>query len=106
MKTKNKTVVDYYGNTDNYIHLKFGDCRKMYYFTQDFIEKYPEFAEEYKKYFNGQDTQFKNAFMVASHVFNNKIPVHFYYNFTDAPARGRKDIMDYLLRENDTKTLY
>jgi len=45
-----KNEIDYYGTKDNYIHLKFGDARKMYNFTPEFIKEYPLFAKEYSKY--------------------------------------------------------
>jgi len=95
-----KKTIDYYGNKADYIHLKFGDARKMYNFTAEFIEKYPLFAEEYAKYWSGDTmTQFKNPFQIVRYVFKNKIPVHFYYNFMDIPAENEAEIMDYLVRE-------
>jgi hypothetical protein len=45
-----KEKIDFYGNKDNYIHLKFGHARKMYNFTKEFIEQYPLFAKEYILY--------------------------------------------------------
>lgn len=97
MKTKQ---IDYYGTDANYIHLKFGNCIKMYNFTPDFITKHPLFAREYANYFMGRVSQFKNPFQVVNYVYKNKIPVHFYYNFTDTPAKNRSEIMDYLSNEN------
>ncbi len=102
-----KKEIDYYGNSDNYIHLKFGDCRKSYNFTSDFISKYPTFATEFEKYFNfDEKRQFKNVFNVVTYIFNNKIPVHFYYNYTDMPAKNKKEVMEYLLNENNFTKLY
>lgn len=92
--------IDYYGDKDNYIHLKFGDCRKMYFFTTEFIEKYPVFTREYKNYFDGEKSKFKTPFAVVYYTYSNKIPVHFYYNFTDTPAQSEKEIMAYLVSEN------
>jgi hypothetical protein len=92
--------IDYYGNKDNYIHLKFGDVRKNYNFTKDFIEKYPDFTREYTSYFEMKKSKFKSPFAVVSYVYKHKIPVHFYYNFTDTPAKNEKEIMDYLVDEN------
>ena len=81
------TEINYYGETDNYIHLKFGDCVKMYNFTKDFMEKHPEFTARYQHYFE--------------HGANKRdIPVHFYYNFTDEPAKGYDEIIQYLVEEN------
>ncbi len=97
MKTKQ---IDYYGTEDNYIHLKFGDARKMYHFTPDFIEKYPVFSREYQNYWTGIKSAFKNPFQIVAYVYRENIPVHFYYNFTDTPAKSETEIMDYLLSEN------
>ena len=62
MKTKN---IDWYGNEANYIHLKFGNARKNYNFTADFIGKYPNFAREYANYFENRESKFGNPFAPA-----------------------------------------
>ena len=95
-----KKEIDYYGDQDNYIHLKFGRAQKMYFFTNDFLEKYPDFAREYKNYFEDRESKFENPFQIVAYVYKNKIPVHFYYNFTDTPAKNEKEIMAYLVNEN------
>ena len=97
MKTKE---IDYYGEEDNYIHLKFGDARKMYFFTKEFIVDYPDFAREFKNYWEREESKFISAFAVVEYVYKNKIPVHFYFNFTDTPAKNKKEIIDYLVSEN------
>lgn len=98
MKTKKQ--IDYYSNEADYIHLKFGDVRKQYNFTKEFIEKYPTFAKEYAKYFEfKKNAKFKNPFQIVAYAFRHKIPVHFYYNYTDTPAKSEKEIMEYLVRE-------
>jgi hypothetical protein len=94
-----KKEIDYYGTEDNYIHLKFGDCRKMYFFTNDFIKQYPDFAREYQNYFDGTKSKFKNPFQIVSYVFDNNVPVNFYYNFTDTPAEDKDSILSYLVAE-------
>ena len=100
------TKIDFYGDSDNYIHLKFGECIKAYNFTSDFREKHPKFVKAYELYWDGKRKAFKNPFQVVSYAFNNNIPVHFYYNYTDTPAGGREEIMEYLLHENDIHELY
>lgn len=97
---KKEKEIDFYGDKDNYIHLKFGDTRKKYNFTKEFIEKYPSFTREYQNYFNCENSVFKNPFQIVSYVYAKKIPLKFYYNFTDKPANGLNKIMDYLVREN------
>ena len=105
MKNKTKKEINWYGDTDNYIYLKFGDCRKNYHFNSDFARKYPDFTIEFERYFEGSLTEgnqskFKTPFAVVEYVYKNKIPVHFYYNYTDTPAKNKKEIMAYLVREN------
>jgi hypothetical protein len=100
-----KKEINYYGNEADYIHLKFGDCRKNYNFTEEFIAQYPLFAREYSKYFEGSrektyDRAFNSPFAIVEYVYKHKIPVHFYYNFTDTPAKNKKEIIDYLVSEN------
>jgi len=93
--------IDYYGQKSNYIHLKFGDARKMYFFTKNFKKKYPLFVKEYEKYWRyDEKCQFKNPFQIVEYVFTHKIPVHFYYNFIDTPAKDKNEIIVYLVREN------
>lgn len=56
-----QTKIDYYGDKDNYIHLKFGDAVKMYNFTKEFREKYPQFVRAYEMYWvcsNNMTTQY------------------------------------------------
>jgi hypothetical protein len=96
-----KKEIDYYGNEADYIHLKFGDCRKNYNFTKEFIKEHELFAREYAKYFDDKTkSQFKNPFQIVHYAYKNEIPVHFYYNFTDTPATSEEEIMEYLVGEN------
>lgn len=95
-----KKEINYYGEEDNYIHLKWGDVRKMYNFTKEFIEKYPSFAREYQNYFSEEKSIFKAPFAVVEYIYKNKLPVHFYYNYTDTPAKNKREIMEYLVAEN------
>jgi len=96
--------IDYYGETDNYIHLKFGDCRKAYNFTKKFIKEHSDFAKKYQRYFQSGSQRtfedFKSPFAVVAYAFKKQIPVHFYYNFTDKPAKDYNEIIEYLVREN------
>jgi hypothetical protein len=98
--------INYYGSEDNYIHLKWGDCVKAYNFTDAFRKKYPQFVKAYEMYWDDDRSAFKNPFQVITYAYNNKIPVHFYYNFTDTPAESREEIIAYLLRENDRSELH
>lgn len=101
-------TIDYYGDKDNYIHLKFGDCVKNYNFTNDFIKQYPEFTKRYIHYYrNGADKGasmnkegFASPFEVVAYVFKKEIPIHFYYNYTDEPANDYDEIIRYLVDEN------
>lgn len=90
--------IDYYGTKDNYIHLKFGDCRKCYNFTKEFIKTYPKFTEQYSKYFMGEESLFKSPLEVINYIVYFKIPVSFYKNFTDEPCTHR-EAQEYLLEE-------
>ena len=90
--------IDYYGTKDNYIHLKFGDCRKCYNFTDEFIKKYPKFAEQYEKYFMCEESLFNSPLEVINYIVYFKIPVNFYKNFTDEPCTQR-EAQEYLLEE-------
>jgi hypothetical protein len=91
-------MIDYYGDKDNYIHAKFGDLRKAYNFTPELKKLYPKFCEEYAKYWNGEFCRFQQPQQIVKYVDENKIPVHFYFNYTDEPATIQ-DMYDYFERE-------
>ena|SRR3990167_7996450 len=93
-------MIDFYGDKDNYIHLKFGDVRKHYYFTPEFVKEFPDFEREFSNYYKMEESKFKSPFAVVAYVYKNKIPVSFYYNFSDTPAKSQKEIMEYLVNEN------
>jgi len=91
---------DYYGESFSYIHLKFGDIHKQYWFTNEFREKHPNFCKEYELYWNGDEKcRFKTPLQIAQYVDMFNIPVEFYYNFTDTPSKGIEDVYAYFLRE-------
>lgn len=93
---------NYYSENENYIHLKFGDARKKYNFTSEFIKQNKKFCEEYIKYFNEEVSKFENVFQIVFFAKNNEIPVDlFYYNYTDTPAEDYDEIIEYLLKENN-----
>lgn len=97
--------IDYYGETDNYIHLKWGEARKMYNFTDEFREKYPNFCAEYKKFWVGDETGvFKDSLHVVNYVDNYNIPVHFYFNYTDTPVNDISEVYEYLIKEHAPRT--
>ena len=91
-------MIDYYGTKDNYIHAKFGDLRKMYNFTEEFRKKYPRFCEEYRKYWEHEYGVFVQPQQIVKYVDHNKIPVHFYLNYTDK-AVSIAEMYDYFERE-------
>ncbi len=79
---------------------------KAYNFTNEFVKKYPAFAKAYEGYWNGKRNVFKNALQVISYVYNNNLPVHLYFNFTDTPVKNREEAVQYFVRENDKDTIH
>lgn len=105
--------IDYYGKNASYIHLKFGDARKMFFFTKEFRKKYKRFCESYECYYfeepnKNKDDEFLSGFDVVETARALKIPVEiFYYNFTDTPAKNYDEIFDYLNnKKNHEKTIF
>jgi hypothetical protein len=93
--------INYYGEDADYIHLKFGDARKMYHFTDAFRAKHPNFCAEYDKYWENDNTsKFRDALEIVSYVEHWGVPVRFYFNYTDTPAKDIKEVKEYLLREH------
>jgi hypothetical protein len=101
MKTTKNYInsINFYWTDENYIHFKFWDLRKSYNFTKEFCEKYPVFAEEFWKYFDYEESIFKNPREIVLYVYNYKIPVYFYFNFSDTPCYSKRDAIRYLTRE-------
>lgn len=100
-----KMTIDYYGKDANYIHLKFGDARKCYNFTDEFRKEFPEFTERYTDYWNNGASKehnkgFKSPFEVVAYAFKKNIPVNWYYNYTDTPVSDYDEIIKYLVDEN------
>lgn len=91
---------DYYGQDFSVIHLKFGDARKMYFFTKEFATEHPTFCAEYKKYWNRDPKgQFENPMQIVNYVEQWGIPVEFYFNYTDTPAESLREVKEYFMRE-------
>lgn len=95
MKNTIRYDIDYYGEDENYIHAKFGDLVKRYNFTEDFMEKYKEFADNYIKYWDGDETSiFKEPLDIVHYVIDNNIPVYAYLNYYDEPTSWG-ELLDY-----------
>lgn len=99
-------MIDYYGTDADYIHLKWGDMRKAFNFTEEFKNKHPNFYKEYRKYWNDDPTcKFHTPLQIAQYVDMFNIPVRFYFNFTDTPVHNMTEMYEYFIREytGDTK---
>jgi len=76
----------YYGGDFSVIHFKFGHARKLYWFSDEFQERYPRFCKEYEKYCYCEPEKpsvFKNAISLVDYIEHNNIPVVLYANFFD-----------------------
>lgn len=92
---------DFYGEDLDYIHLKFGRMQKAYNFTDKFRSEHPNFVAEYEKHWEGDDTcQFKTPMDIAMYVDIFNIPVRFYFNYTDTPAKDITEVYSYLVNES------
>lgn len=92
--------MDFYGQDLDYIHLKFGDARKCYNFTEKFRQKHPNFCAEYEKYWEcDKSCRFRSPLQIAQYVDMYNIPVKFYYNYTDTPSKSMADVYEYFIRE-------
>ena len=101
MKTTKNYInsINFYWENENYIHFKFWDLRKCYNFTEEFCKKYPVFSKEFEKYFDYEKSVFTNPREIVLYVYNYKIPVYFYFNFTDKPCYNKQDAIKYLVKE-------
>lgn len=101
MKRSRKYInsINFYWTDENYIHFKFWNLRKAYHFTKEFCEKYPIFSDEFWKFFDYEKSIFTNPLEIVLYVYNYKIPVYFYFNFTDTPCYNKQEAIKYLARE-------
>lgn len=93
--------IDYYAEKADYIHLKWGDVRKRYHFTDKFVKQHERFVEEFEKYFSRDpESKFKDPLAVVNYIDAFSLPVHFYFNYTDTPAKNIEEVKQYLVREH------
>lgn len=92
---------DFYGEDLDYIHIKFGQMRKCYNFTNKFMEQYPNFVAEYEKYWEGDDScKFNTPMDIAVYVDTFNVPVRFYFNYTDTPVKDITEVYKYFIDES------
>lgn len=100
MNKDDKEMSKWYGEEFDYIHMKFGDARKAYNFTDKFRALHPKFCEEYEKYWDQDPTcKFEDPLQLVNYVDMWNVPVHFYFNYTDTPAKSIEEVKQYLVRE-------
>lgn len=80
---KENSNIDAYNDTMSVIHFKFGDCRKHYFFTEEFVTAHPKFAAEYAKYFIKQKSLFSDPLSIVNYIEVFKLPVRLYSNYVD-----------------------
>lgn len=96
---KKDSDIDAYGDTQNVIHFKFGDMRKMYHFTPDFQTKHPRFCEEWHKYWMGEDSLFSDPLAVVNYIETFDLPVRLYSNFVDEEFEDFDAVREWLNNE-------
>lgn len=97
-------TLDAYGDTQNVIHLKFGDMRKHYHLTDQFADEHPNFAREYDRYFNHDERSlFMDPLQILNYIDTFKLPIHLYSNFVDQEFADVQAARDYLAVEYQGK---
>lgn len=91
--------IDAYGDTENVIHFKFGDCRKCYNFTPDFEKQHPKFVAEYLNYFMNQKSLFSDPLAIVNYIEKFELPVKLYSNYVDQEFADCQAVKDYLGQE-------
>lgn len=102
---KTNSDIDAYGDTQNVIHFKFGDCRKQYHFTDKFRDEYPGFVIEYANYWNGHDSVFDNPFDILSYIEKFELPVRLYSNYYDEEFEDYEAVREWLANEYTTQNM-
>ena len=97
---KKNSDIDAYGDTQNVIHFKFGDCRKLYHFTDEFVAEHPRFAEEFAKYWHNDSTSlFSDPLAIVNYIETFNIPVRLYSNFVDEEFEDIQAVREWLNNE-------
>ena len=96
---KKNSNIDAYGETENVIHFKFGDCRKAYNFTKDFQDKHPNFVKEYSNYFMNQESLFSDPLAIVNYIEMFDLPVRLYSNYTDQEFADPQAVKEWLANE-------
>ncbi len=97
---------DPYGTDISYIHAKFGNVRKCYNFTDECMEKFPEFTTEYQKYWTDEPSMFPTPMDVVNYLIAHPdvgAEIRPYFNFIDEWADGWEAIKHYLEEEGKAK---
>lgn len=102
---KTNSDIDAYGNMDNVIHFKFGDCRKQYHFTDEFMQEYPEFSKQYENYWYEQDSVFDSPFDVVSYIERFELPIRLYSNYYDEEFEDINAVREWLMYEHGTRDM-
>lgn len=97
---KRNSNIDAYGDTDNVIHFKFGEARKHYHFTNEFMDKYPKFVSEYSKYFMGNKSVFNDVLELVNYIERYEIPVRLYSNFVDEEFADIQACKEWIMNEH------
>lgn len=106
---KENSDIDAYGSTQSVIHFKFGDCRKMYFFTKELQEKHPRFCAEYAKYWECKDSMFSDPLAIVNYIDTFHIPVRLYSNFVDEEFADFEAVREWICNEyngQDSDKLY
>ncbi len=100
---EDKKEIDYYGEEDNYIHIKFGDIIKRYRFQEGFRKEHSYFVEQYENYWEEETDKndLKTPEDFVNYAYDNNIPVNWYFNYTDTPAESKEEILEYFINENN-----
>lgn len=102
---KTNSNIDAYGDTQNVIHFKFGDCRKQYHFTDEFMQEYPKFCEEWSKYWCNEDSVFDSPFDILRYIENFELPVKLYSNYYDEEFADLQAVREWLANEYGTRDM-
>jgi len=94
---KKEPTIDFYGDNNSYIHLKFGHIRKMFYFTPEFEKANKRFANGFKKFFWGEEQKlFKEDIDVVRYIKKYNIDIPLYQNYHDLEFVNVDEAIKYL----------
>jgi len=102
---KSDNTLDFYGESLDYIHFKFGDALKQYNFTDKFRKRYPGFCAAYELAWEGKHGVFSprgvmDTLKLLHYIKEYEVPVRLYSNMVDLEFADVNAALEWYINEH------